>query len=99
LTIATAGRRIVHRSFRLAEPILFGDTFLCVQLPGFVMVLFNSDRESGTITVPLAACGAGGRGYNPRGCCRTGSADLRFPGIAAVPDNPWPNLALIGKYR
>jgi uncharacterized membrane protein len=41
-------------------PILFGAIFLFVSLPGFVMVLFNSDRESGTITVPLLVVLGGG---------------------------------------
>jgi len=41
-------------------PILFGVIFLFISLPGFVMVLFNSGREAGTIEVPLLFVLGGG---------------------------------------
>src|SRR5580765_5030703 len=34
-------------------PILFGAIFLFLSLPGFLMVLFNSDPNSGGIKMPL----------------------------------------------
>ncbi len=41
-------------------PILFGVIFLFISLPGFLMVLFNSGRESGTMQVPLLLVLGGG---------------------------------------
>ena len=41
-------------------PILFGGAFLFISLPGFLMVLFNSGRESGTIQIPLLIVLGGG---------------------------------------
>ena len=34
-------------------PTLVGCVFLCTSLPGFVMLLFNADRGSGAIALPL----------------------------------------------
>jgi hypothetical protein len=41
-------------------PILFGAIFLFISLPGFLMVLFNSDRNSGGIKTPLLIVLGGG---------------------------------------
>jgi hypothetical protein len=41
-------------------PILFGGLFLFVSLPAFLMLLFNPDRNSGAIGVPLLVVLGGG---------------------------------------
>jgi hypothetical protein len=41
-------------------PILFGAIFLFISLPGFLMVLFNSDRNSGGIKMALLIVLGGG---------------------------------------
>ena len=41
-------------------PILFGAIFLFISLPGFLMVLLNSDRNSGGINVLLLFVLGGG---------------------------------------
>jgi len=41
-------------------PILFGVIFLFISLPGFLMVMFNSGRESATIQIPLLIVLGGG---------------------------------------
>jgi hypothetical protein len=41
-------------------PLLFGGMFLLVSLPAFLMLLFNPDRNSGAIGVPLLVFLGGG---------------------------------------
>jgi hypothetical protein len=41
-------------------PLLFGGIFLLVSLPAFLMLLFNPDRNSGAIGVPLLVVLGGG---------------------------------------
>jgi hypothetical protein len=41
-------------------PLLFGGMFLLVSLPAFLMLLFNADRDSGDIGVPLLVVLGGG---------------------------------------
>ena len=41
-------------------PLVFGAIFLFISLPGFLMVLFNSGREAGTIQIPLLFVLGGG---------------------------------------
>ena len=53
-------RSIVTSNSGDPMPILFGAVFLFVSLPGFLMVLFSSERHSGGLKVPLLLVLGGG---------------------------------------
>jgi hypothetical protein len=41
-------------------PVLLGCVFLFISLPGFVLMLFNSDRGAGSLVLPLLVLLGGG---------------------------------------